>query len=247
VCSSDLRVLTETNERIITQLANLYNLESYELEKALIWALTDEHKLDIEQFRAACHDFFSTKQNVANVKLTMRTAQPGKLTSSNNRPASKMDQLIERLESISPKQLLEDLSGGNHASEQDLKMISDIMVQQGLTSSVMNVLIHFTMLKTNMMLSRPYMEKIASHWSRAQLKTAKEAMEFALQQGTPQQQGKKRTPYRKHTASNQGEIIPDWFKERDKASETQKESTPTKEELEAQKEMAAILKKYSNT
>lgn len=240
------RVLTETNERIITQLVNLYNLESYELEKALLWALTDEHTIDIEQFKAACHDFFSMKQNVGNIKLTLKTNEQAKTPKQNTKPRSKIDQLVTRLESISPKQLLEDLSGGNHADEQDLKMISEIMVKQGLPAPVMNVLIHFTMLKTNMMLSRPYMERIASHWSRAQLKTAKEAMDFALQQSNPkQQQTTRRQSYNRRTATS-NEVIPDWFKERDKKVKQNKEESLSKEEVEAQKEMAAILKKYSN-
>ncbi len=61
-------------------------------------------------------------------------------------------------------------------------MIGDIMLKQGLPLSVMNVLIHYALLQTDNKLSRPYIEKIASHWSRAKLKTAREAIEFATKQ-----------------------------------------------------------------
>lgn len=239
------RVLTETNERMITQLAHLYDLETYELEKALLWALTDEHELNIEQFKAACHDFFTAKTKVSNVKLSLKK-EPSK--SKQTKPKqfrSKTDELVAHLESISPKQLLEDLSGGNHASEQDLKMIREIMIKQGLAAPVMNVLIHFTMLKTNMMLSRPYMERIASHWSRAQLKTAKEAMEFALRQSNGDKPSTRRQSYRKSRQAND-EVIPEWFKERHSKEESSKEKSLSAEEIKAQKEMAAILDKYSN-
>lgn len=240
------RVLTEMNRRIITQLNNLYDLESYELEKALLWALTDEYALDIEQFKAACHDFFVAKQNVSTVKLTLKTESERKEGEKQHAAQhSKLDQLINRLENITPKQLLEDLSGGNNASEQDLKMIREIMVQQGLPTPVMNVLIHFTLLKTNMQLSRPYMEKIASHWSRAKLKTAKEAMEFALQQSSQPKQQTKRN-YNSTSRPRKQEVIPDWFKERNVKKVDQKDSSPTEEELKAQEEMAAILKKYNS-
>src|SRR5699024_3072155 len=40
------KVLTEMNRRIINQLAVMYDLEVYEMEKALLWALTDENELD---------------------------------------------------------------------------------------------------------------------------------------------------------------------------------------------------------
>lgn len=237
------RVLTDTNERIITQLVNLYDLETYELEKALLWALTDEYKLDIEQFKAACHDFFKTKSNTSKVRLTLKTEEKQAPMTKSKDQRSKKDELIARLETISPKQLLEDLSGGNHASEQDLKMISEIMVKQGLPAPVMNVLIHFTMLKTNMMLSRPYMERVASHWSRAQLKTAKEAMEFALQQSKPKEPMRRSSYRRRPTPSD--EVIPDWFEKREQ-KKTEKKTSLSQQEKEAQEEMAAILKKYSN-
>lgn len=240
------RVLTEKNERIIHQLTNLYDLESYELEKALLWALTDENTLDVEQFKAACHDLFTTKKNVGNIKLTFRTEENNHSKEVKRKPQSKTEELINHFESISPKQLLEDLSRGNNASEADLKMISDIMVKQGLPVPVMNVLIHLTMLKTNMMLSRTYMERVASHWSRANIKTARQAMEFAKQQTeqAKKQSRKVNQPYRKQ-ASRNDEVIPAWFNRRHKET-SEKEPALSEDEKKAQEEMAAILKKYSH-
>lgn len=235
------QVLTESNRRIITQLANLYNLASYELEKALLWALTEDNELDIEQFKAACHDFVKTKTNVTPVKLSLRSNKVKQTDVKKQEPKSKIDQLVERLETISPKQLLEDLSEGNHAPEQDLRMISDIMTKQGLTAPVMNVLIHFTMLQTNMMLSRNYLDKVAGHWSRAKLKTAKEAMDFALQQVAPKPSRK--SSYRKQTQGKQ-EVIPDWFKKRDEEKDNKEENATAKVDPKVEKEMQAILKKY---
>lgn len=239
------RILTDTNKRIITQLANLYDLETYEVEKAIIWALTDEHYLDIEQLKAACHDFFNNKQNKSNVKLSVNMNDKRTNVKNSNKKESKIEQLIERFETITPKQLLEDLSGGNQASEQDLKMIREIMVSQGLPTPVMNVLIHFTLLNTNMQLSRPYIEKIASHWSRAKLKTAREAVQFALQQITEPKQTNNKRNYRRPQPKN-NEIIPDWFYEREQQKEAKQEKSLSKQEQQAQKELAAILKKYDN-
>lgn len=240
------RILTETNERIITQLANLYDLETYEIENALIWAITDQHTLDIEQFHAACLDYFNNKQNAGNVKLTFKLKEklPKKTGTVNHDKRSKIERLIEHFENISPRQLLEDLSEGNHASEQDLKMIGDIMVKQGLPPPVMNVLIHYTLLNSNMQLSRPYIEKIASHWSRAKLKTAREAMEFAYKQVKESKQSKKRSYTRSQPKKK--EVIPDWFYEREEQKEMKEDKPLTKDEQLAKEEIAAILKKYES-
>lgn len=250
------RVLTSDNKRIINQMMQLYGLAEYEIEKCILWALTDENKLDIEEFKDACHDLFKTSRNESTVQLVPKIERHVETKSSSNernnqQPLSKEEMLIQELETISPKQLLEDLSSGNHASEQDLKVIREIMTTQGLPSPVMNVLIHYVLLQTNMKLSKAYLEKIASHWSRANLKTAREAMTFAkrekeqyqLATAKKQQQQQNYRTYKKQGTSS--EVVPDWFKERKvKQKETKKENTI---DLEHEKEeIAAILSKYSS-
>lgn len=232
-------VLTERNVRIINQLTHLYDLELYEVEKALMWALTTENKLDIKQFKAACHDFFKSKHNVANIRLMPKEEATKEQKETSLSPR---ERLIHRLETISPKQLLEDLSEGQNATEQDMKIIRDLMIKQGLPAPVMNVLIHFTLLRSNMKLSKGYMEKIAGHWSRARLKTAREAMEFALEQSKPQQQTNRRANQRRTKTK---EVIPDWFKNREKKATKNNEIT-TEKDRKKQEEMAAILQKYNS-
>src|SRR5699024_3773422 len=208
------KVLTPINKRYIVQLLTLYDLASFEIEKALQWALTDENTLDMEQLKQACHDLFQKKHHVAYPEI--KPKMPEKVTNMDDvqveqktENLSKEEQLIQTLETISPKQLLEDLSSGE-AHADDMVMIRDVMTSQGLPAPVMNVIIHYVMLQTNMQLSKPYVSKIASHWSRVGLKTAKEAMDFA------KSEIKKRTEKRETQAtkrnyrqSGKKEIIPD--------------------------------------
>ncbi len=53
------------------------------------------------------------------------------------------------------------------------------MIKHKLPPGVVNVLIDFVMLKTDMKFTKGYVEKIAGHWARKQIKTVKEAMELA--------------------------------------------------------------------
>src|SRR5699024_12072082 len=94
---------------------------------------------------------------------------------------------------------------GKNASAQDMRMISDIMTKQGLTLPVMNVAIYYCLLQSNMRLSKAYLEKIASHWSRLGLETAAQSMEHAQQDIQPKQ---KRTQ-RRNTEQQSQEDIPD--------------------------------------
>jgi replication initiation and membrane attachment protein len=238
------RVLTKENRKLIDQMMQLYELEMYEIENSLQWALTEDNELHIEAFKTACHDVFKTKNKEKTIRLKEKPAVERKPAA---KPLTKEEQLIQELETMSPKQLLEDLSRGNQASEQDMKIIREVMVSQGLPSPVMNVLIHYILLQSNMRLSKPYLEKIASHWSRAGLQTAEEAMRFAKKEMESYKNGQKarKNNYYKKPVSK--EVVPEWFKQRkqkQKIAEVKEQTGNVKEE---QKEIEALLRQYSGS
>ncbi len=241
----DKYILTFQNRKLISQMMVLYDLAEYEIEKALLWALTAENRLDADEFKVACHDLFKTKHQHSIIKLSEKTAQP--VQEQFEKPATKEEQLIQELETITPKQLLEDLSSGNHATAQDMKLISDVMTTQGLPSPVMNVLIHYVLLQSNMKLSKAYLEKIAGHWSRSNLQTAKEAMEFAKKEKARRQQ---EYPKRKsHHKPVSHEVVPDWFKERKKQQGKTQRKDDVQSEVDKEKDkekVLALLRKHSN-
>ncbi|QKY69647.1 replication initiation and membrane attachment family protein [Lentibacillus sp. CBA3610] len=235
------KVMTTTNKRLISQMMTLYDLAEFEVEKAVLWALTEENSLVPKEFKEACHDLFQNKHQQATIRLTGKTEDEAAET--DYKPTTKEEQLILKLEKISPKQLLEDLSSGGQASGQDLKMIREVMTTQGLPSPVMNVLIHYVLLQSDMKLSKAYMETIASHWSRSNLKTAREAMAFAKNQKSQyqQRQNNKSKNYRKPASK---EVVPDWFKERKKKKPAVQQNSADAEQ--ANEEFAALLREFSN-
>ncbi|MBY7143191.1 DnaD domain protein [Virgibacillus sp. NKC19-3] len=238
------KVLTPENKKLISQMMQLYDLYAHEIDKSVLWALTSDNRLDAEEFKTACHDLFKQKYNDTPIQLKNKAVSSQHETTK--KPETKEDQLIHELEIISPKQLLEDLSSGNHASEQDMRVIRGVMTTQGLPSPVMNVLIHYVLLQSNMKLSKAYLEKIASHWSRANLKTAKEAMAFAKKEKDRYQKGaasKSKSTYRK---AESNEVVPDWFKERKNKNRKQQPDTNNIDTTKEQEEVAAMLRQYSS-
>lgn len=234
------KVLTAANKRLIHQMMTLYGLAEFEVEKAVLWALTEENTLSAGEFKEACHDLFQSKNQSSSIRLAEKTTN--KAVETDVKPTTKEEQLISKLENISPKELLEDFSNGEHASGQDLKMIREVMTTQGLPSPVMNVLIHYVLLQSDMKLSKAYMETIASHWSRANLKTASEAMAFAKNQKAQYQERKNKPKNYRKPASK--EVVPEWFKERKKKKpQTEQTSTNTAQNNE---EFAALLREFSN-
>jgi replication initiation and membrane attachment protein len=245
------RVLTTENKRIINQMMQLYGLAEYEVEKCVLWALTDENKFDMEEFKEACHDTFKNSRKVASIQLLPKQQDnPQSVEYNQKEPMTKEEQLINELETISPKQLLEDLSSGNHASESDLKVIREIMTTQGLPSPVMNVLIHYVLLQTNMKLSKAYLEKIASHWSRANLKTAKEAMMFAKKEKERYRDSieKKQKNYQNYKKQGtRTEVVPDWFKARNQKTNQPSKTAPPVDLEREKEEIASLLQQYSSS
>ncbi|MFZ3576334.1 replication initiation and membrane attachment family protein [Virgibacillus sp. DJP39] len=235
-------ILTPDNKQLILQMMKLYELQSHEIEKGMLWALTDENTLHTDEFKNACHDLFKSKYNTTTVKLTEKEKPKEKPKSV---PETQEEQLIQHLETISPKQLLEDLSSGNHASDQDMRVIREVMTSQGLPSPVMNVLIHFVLLQSNMKLSKAYLEKIASHWSRANLKTAKEAMGFAKKEKNRYQKTAPTFSRQTYNKSYSNEVVPDWFKDRNKDKKKNTAKNNDKDKSMEREKMEAILKKYS--
>lgn len=242
------RVLTKENRKLIAHMLILYELESFEIDKAVNWSLNEENYLDREEFKQACHDIYRAKSNSQPIRLVEKKELNKQVIKAEEpeKPLTREDLLIRELETITPKQLLEDLSSGSSASAQDLKLISDVMTNQGLPPAVMNVLIHYVLLQTNMKLSRAYLEKIASHWSRAKLQTAREAMEFAKKEKASYEEAKAKRA-RNHQgnygrASN-NDIVPDWYKSgKHKEKKEEKESPAMNKE---QWKVAKLLQQYS--
>lgn len=92
-------------------------------------------------------------------------------------PTTKEEQLIKKMEELSPMELLYHLKGGIEPGIKDLITISDIMKDQKLNAGVVNVLIYFIMSITVEKLPKAYTERIASHWARKRIKTVREAIE----------------------------------------------------------------------
>ncbi|GAE93008.1 helicase loader DnaB [Gracilibacillus boraciitolerans JCM 21714] len=240
------RILTPDTRKLINQMMVAYDLSNQDIEKALIWSINDENQLLTNEFKNACMDLISgTKQ-----KVSLHVASDKQKVASNpsmNTAKSKEEQFIEMLEHISPRQLLQDLSDGNQPSQHDLKVISEVMTNQGLNPGVMNVLIHYVLLKTDMKLSKGYLETIASHWARKNVKTVRQAMTLAKSENKKYQQwttsSKSNQRYQYKNAKK--DIVPDWYKkQKQQAKKDTKPPASTAEKEKTAKEADKMLAQY---
>lgn len=237
------RAITAKVREAIKKLAFLYGISPLEMQKLVMDVIDPTEHIDIEALRKAARDWYQFERGDELPHLSMRVQPLTYRTMTDVEPKTKEEQLIKQLETISPRQLLMEISGGAEPSMSDLQLIEDIMFQQKLLPGVVNVLIYYVMLRTDMKLSKAYVEKIASHWARKKIRTVKEAMELAKKEAQKYQSwaiDKEKKPARKTVRK---EMLPDWLN----MDYSQKESEQTPSDLEAKRrELEERLKKYRN-
>lgn len=217
--------LTAESRLMIAKLAFLYKLSPLEMQKVVIMALDDSMKLPVERLKKAAADYYKITISKEAPKLAKTFEKPADSPQVSKR--TKEQELLDYLETTPPIQVLRDINKGKEPLSSSIKLAEDLMIKHEMPVGVVNVLLEYVMLTTDMRLPKNYVEKIADHWIRKNLKTAKEAMELARQErdkyakwktenetktktktNTPQKQSYKKSGGRE-------EKVPDWFYKRD--------------------------------
>ncbi|MBD8068931.1 replication initiation and membrane attachment family protein [Bacillus sp. PS06] len=225
--------LTPKVKEAIRKLSFLYDINPIEMQNIVMSAFDHMENIDIEMLRKAARDWYQFEHGNVLPTLIERTQPIPYRSMMDQQPKTKDEELMQQLEQISPKQLLTDLSGGIEPAAVDLKIIEDIMFHQKLLPGVVNVLIYYVMLKTDMKLSKAYIEKIASHWTRKNVKTVKEAMLLAREETREYQ---KWATQKKQTTKSKGNAQ----KKSVPATQVDKQEDLTEEKSQLQERVAKL-------
>lgn len=239
------KVLTASIREMIGKLAFLYSWGPLEMQRVILLAIDEDYKLTLESLKKAAADYY---------KLTVATTAPQLVqvkkqeAPKKEAPKTKEDELIDYLESASPVEVLRDIADGKEPLPADVQLANQLVVQHGMEPAVVNVLLQYVLLRTDMKLTKAYVEKLASHWLRKNVTTAKEAMDLARieheqylkwkSEGSPAAKTRSSSSSRKPVRE---EKLPEWFyKKEDVQPEKAPENT---EDLEQAKQK--LLAKYA--
>ncbi|WP_428912642.1 replication initiation and membrane attachment family protein [Niallia sp. Krafla_26] len=230
----------------ISSLSFLYGIDAMQMKNIVISAIQEDNKIDIEELRKSARDWYQL-EHYDNLPALIENTQPVIYQTINKEPQTQEEKLIHYFETTSPLQYLKDIGGGAEPSKADVKIIEDVMFGQKLNPGVLNVLIDNVMRKTDMKLTKSYVEKIASHWARKNIKTVKEAMDLAKKehrQYLEWAEGKKNPKQGNSTKKPiRTEILPDWFDDDGKRTD-KKEPAKADGDLERKKqELEEMMKK----
>ena len=229
------KALTAKVKNVISNLAFLYQIDPIEMKNFILGAINEHEEVDIEELRKGARDWYQFVNYDQLPSLINRT-QPIALQTQITEPKTQEEKLIRSYETIPPLIVFKEISGGVEPSQTNLKTLEEIMIKYKLPPGVVNVLIEVAMRKTDMKFTKAFVESIASHWARKQVKTVKEAMELAKNEEQKGNQSKK-TGRSVNKKPIRTEMLPDWF---DKEKQPKKEKGP---DLEAKKrEIEQMLK-----
>lgn len=172
---------------VIKKLAFLYNIEPITMKQLVIGSLTNADGIDVYALRKECREYsecLQLNQAVSLPHISADNNQEEKVEGAKN----KQEKLIQYFENISPVQMLRDMGNGAEPSLHDKQVIESVLLQQKLPFAVLNVLLQYVLMKSNMKINKTYMEKIAAHWARKQVSSAKEAMLLAKQENIKYQE-----------------------------------------------------------
>lgn len=80
-------------------------------------------------------------------------------------------ELLKKLYTYTTDQVLQEFSKFETIPEKYTRAVSDIKKTYELPTPVMNILIHYSLMKNKITVIKPYMDKVASHWARLNVKT----------------------------------------------------------------------------
>ncbi|MDX8342100.1 replication initiation and membrane attachment family protein [Rossellomorea sp. YZS02] len=215
------KAFTQNVKETVLKLSYLYGINPLQMKNIVLSSLDADDAIDIELLRKTARDWYGMQTGDQLPDLTTR--MEAKKPAVRDKPLSQEEELIDYLETTSPKDVLSDISNGGSPSKADLQAVEEVLMSQKLPIGVMNVLIQYVLLKTDMKLTKGYMEKIASHWSRKKVTSASEAMILAKnehKQYLEWAEGKKETKSNRRRKPIRTEKLPDWFKEEEAPEES---------------------------
>ncbi|GKU81534.1 replication initiation and membrane attachment family protein [Niallia sp. NCCP-28] len=239
------KAFTQKAKDAIKNLSFLYGIDAIQMKNIVIAAINHTDEIDIEELRIAARDWYQFQHNDLLPSLVDRI-QPQKHQSQAAEPMTKEEELLYYLDHTSPRQLLKDISGGAEPSKADLQIIEELMFSQKLLPGVINVLIQYVMLKTDMKLTKGYIEKIAGQWVRKNVRTVKDAMNLAKkehQQYLEWAQGNKNKKTKNNKKAIRTEKIPEWFgKDQNSKDTTAQAGSESAEFLKLKQELEEEIK-----
>lgn len=234
--------LSQVPQDLIAKLAFLYSLTPIDMQKVVMMALDEKLQLPEDRLRRAAADFY--KMNISKeapaLKKVFVTQTPQPQIENGG---SRENELIYYLENTPPRDMLRDINGKEPLAV-DIELAERLINAHGLPIGVVNVLLQYILLRNDMKITENFAERIAAHWQRKNVITAKVALELSRKEHDQYMKwlndGKKSSPKKQPSRE---EKVPEWFYK--KGEQPKKKNAPSNTNLD--EERRKLLKELGVT
>lgn len=220
--------LTSVSNELIAKLAFLYSLTPIDMQKVIMMALDENMKLPEERLRKSAVDFY--KMNISQIVPSLKKAFRAEVKPAMPEPVTREDELLVYMEHTSPRDMLRDYTG-KEPLPVDVQLAERLVTVHGFTVGVVNVLLHYVIIRNDGKITKNYAERIASHWANKKIETAKQAMQISRQEHDQyikwQKEGSPKTSGRKPVRE---EKVPEWFNKPEEQKTSKTEADPAMDE-----------------
>ncbi|MBU9721162.1 MULTISPECIES: replication initiation and membrane attachment family protein [Bacillaceae] len=206
------------NERIIRQMAFLYKMDALQMSSVIQDAILHTDELDLGELRKQAKRRYRMNEPDKPPSLGYRI-QSEQLRTPKSAPLTDEEKQIHYFETTPPIEFMEEWGNGAKVYPGDVDIIEQLMFEYKLEPGVVNVLLEYIFILYDKKLTKNLAFKIANQWARAQLKTVKEAMDFAKKQyesfeASKQKQGESKAATSKRFENKNNvrqEPLPKWM------------------------------------
>ncbi len=198
------KTINKSLKEYIYNISYIYNYDNDDMVTLIRNSINDMHRIDKKILRENAEKYYSF-EHLGKLPSLIYKNQPEylrrKITDDSNR--SKM---IYMFETTSPYDFINSKYKKGNPTATDLKIIAHLLLDLELKPGVVNVLIDYVLKINNNRLVKSYVDTIASQWSKSNIETVEDAMNFAEKEYKRMHKGTKNT-----NNIRKKEEKPDWF------------------------------------
>ena len=171
------KTINKSLKEYIYNIAYIYNYDNDDMISLIRNSINDMHRIDKKILRENAEKYYSF-EHLGKLPSLVYKNQPEylrrKITDDSNR--SKM---IYMFETTSPYDFINSKYKKGTPTATDLKIIAHLLLDLELKPGVVNVLIDYVLKINNNRLVKSYVDTIAAQWSKSNIETVEDAMNFA--------------------------------------------------------------------
>lgn len=171
------KCFNDDTRNLINSLAFAYNIDDLNMQGLVRNSINEKGLIDKNELRESARNYYEF-DNAGKLPTLIYSKQPDYLKSPVG-DTSNRAKMIYTFENITPYDYLKSKYKNGEPTLRELKIIEELMDKRKMKPGVVNVLISYVLKVNNNKFTKEYVETIASQWSRANIETVEEAMNFA--------------------------------------------------------------------